>query len=64
MDPAAGLCTVCKFQRVVPTTRQTEYLMCTKHKDDPEIFPRYPRLPVRLCIGFEPIPKERPGGGW
>jgi len=56
----AGLCDRCRHQRVVPTTRGSAFSLCERSRSDPQRFPRYPRLPVRRCDGFEPAPP--PGG--
>jgi hypothetical protein len=57
-SPAAGLCERCKHQRIVKNTRGSRFSLCERSKTDPE-FPRYPRLPVLECGGFEPIPDSR-----
>ena len=53
--PAAGLCDSCVFQRVVTTTRGSWFSLCERSKTEPE-FPKYPRLPVTSCAGYEPRP--------
>ena len=50
--PQAGLCDRCTHQRLVPNTRGSEFSLCELSREDPA-FPRYPRLPVRECAGFE-----------
>ncbi len=50
--PAAGLCDSCAFQRVVPNTRGSVFSLCNRSREDPA-YPRYPRLPVRDCPGYE-----------
>lgn len=50
--PAAGLCNLCRHQQVVPNTRGSVFSLCRRSRDDPS-FPRYPRLPVVECRGFE-----------
>jgi len=49
-----GLCEMCHHQRVVKTAR-SEFSMCERSKTDAR-FPKYPRLPVVACPGFEPRP--------
>jgi hypothetical protein len=49
----AGLCDACRHQQVVGTTRGTAYSLCLRSKTDPA-YPKYPRLPVLRCPGFEP----------
>lgn len=55
--PEAGLCDSCAHQRVVRNTRGSTFSLCLRSRDDPA-YPRYPRLPVRECPGFERSPRE------
>jgi hypothetical protein len=48
----AGLCDACRHQRVVRTRRGSTFSLCLRSKADPA-YPRYPRLPVVSCDGFE-----------
>jgi hypothetical protein len=62
---AAGLCDHCRHQRLVPNTRGSVFSLCERSRTDPA-YPRYPRLPVLRCPGFEPSPAapgqpSRPG---
>jgi hypothetical protein len=50
----AGLCDSCAHQRVVKNTRGSTFSMCERSKTQPE-YPKYPRLPVRGCPGYEPV---------
>ena len=50
--PPAGLCDRCAHQQLVRTTRGPVYSLCRRSHDEPERFPRYPRLPVLSCPGF------------
>ncbi|HET7589760.1 MAG TPA: hypothetical protein VFK14_06195 [Solirubrobacterales bacterium] len=50
--PAAGLCDRCRHQRLVPNTRGSVFSLCERSREEPA-FPRYPRLPVLRCEGFE-----------
>jgi len=43
---------LCQFQRVVRNTRGSAFSMCERSKTEPE-YPKYPRLPVTECAGFE-----------
>ena len=52
--PPAGLCNSCVHQRVVRTTRGSVFSLCQRSKAEPDRFPRYPRLPVTACVGYEP----------
>jgi hypothetical protein len=56
--PAAGLCNRCRHQQLVRTTRGSVFSLCRRSKSEPERFPRYPRLPVVSCPGFETPPKD------
>ena len=51
--PPAGLCNACRHQQLVPNRRGSVFSLCRRSKTDPA-FPRYPRIPVRECVGFEP----------
>ncbi len=51
--PTAGLCDRCRHQRLVPNTRGSVFSLCERSRTDPA-YPRYPRLPVLSCPGFEP----------
>lgn len=51
--PAAGICTVCRHQQLVPNTRGSVFSLCRRSREDAS-FPRYPRLPVTECRGWEP----------
>jgi hypothetical protein len=50
--PPAGLCDSCRHQRVIRNTRGSSFSLCERSRTDPD-FPRYPRLPVRACRGYE-----------
>ena len=49
----AGLCDTCVHQRIVKNTRGSTFSLCQRSKTDPERYPRYPRLPVAACPGYE-----------
>jgi hypothetical protein len=49
----AGLCDSCRHQRIVETRRGSRFSFCERSKTEPERFPKYPRLPVRECDGYE-----------
>ena len=49
----AGLCDTCAHQQVVRNTRGSAFSLCTRSRDDPA-YPRYPRVPVLGCPGYEP----------
>jgi hypothetical protein len=52
----AGLCDSCRHQRIVTNTRGSRFSMCQRSKTEPERYPKYPRLPVRECAGYERKP--------
>jgi len=60
VPPPTGLCAACAHQQLVPNTRGSVFSKCGLSKADPS-FPRYPRLPVLRCEGFEPAP-DTPAG--
>jgi len=51
-SPPVGLCNLCVHQQTVPNTRGSVFSLCRRSKTDPS-FPRYPRIPVTECRGFE-----------
>ena len=50
VDP--GLCARCAHVRVVRSRRGSVFYLCLRSASDPS-FPRYPRLPVLACRGYE-----------
>jgi hypothetical protein len=50
--PHAGLCNACTYQRLVPNTRGSLFSLCERSKLEPQLFARYPRLPVSACRGY------------
>ena len=52
-SPDPGLCAACRHARVQHSARGSTFWRCGRADDD-ERFPRYPRLPVRVCPGHEP----------
>lgn len=49
----AGLCDACRHQKLIGNTRGSTFSMCLLARVDPR-FPKYPRIPVAACPGFEP----------
>jgi hypothetical protein len=47
-----NLCDSCRHQQVVPNTRGSVFSLCRRSRDEPERYPRYPRLPVVRCGGW------------
>lgn len=50
--PQPGLCAGCEHARVVTGARSL-FWMCRRAETEPEAYPRYPRLPVLSCPGWE-----------
>jgi hypothetical protein len=48
----AGLCDHCRHQKLIGNTRGSTFSMCERSKVD-DRFPKYPRIPVGECPGFE-----------
>jgi hypothetical protein len=59
--PAAGLCDSCAHQRVIRNTRGSSFSLCERSRSDPS-YPKYPRLPVLRCAGFQARPGFSPSG--
>jgi hypothetical protein len=51
---SAGLCDRCAHQKLIQNTRGSTFSMCLRHRSEPERYPKYPRLPVIACAGYEP----------
>jgi hypothetical protein len=58
-DPlgATSLCDTCRHQQVVRNTRGSSFSLCRRSRTEPA-YPRYPRLPVLRCPGYEPRSDE------
>lgn len=52
-----GLCATCRHARILHS-RTSTFLRCAMAEVDPA-FPRYPRLPVLTCRGYERSEEER-----
>jgi hypothetical protein len=50
--PIAGLCADCVWARPVTSSKGSTFWLCGRSAEDPR-FPKYPRLPVVRCPGFE-----------
>jgi hypothetical protein len=51
-----GLCDDCAHAKRITSSRDSEFILCLKSKDDSR-FPKYPRLPVVVCSGYESVTK-------
>jgi hypothetical protein len=49
-----GLCSDCLYMRQIVSDRGSTFYQCERSASNPE-FPKYPRLPVIQCPGYEPI---------
>ena len=49
----AGLCETCVHQKLIESDRGRKFVMCALSVTNPD-FPKYPRLPVLECSGYEP----------
>ena len=47
-----GLCASCRHAQTVTSDRGSRFVLCGLWKSDPR-FPKYPRLPVRACDGWQ-----------
>ncbi len=56
--PPAGLCDSCRSQQLIRNTRGSEFSLCLRSRTEPERFPRYPRLPVYECGGYQRRPQR------
>jgi|HubBroStandDraft_4_1064222.scaffolds.fasta_scaffold152666_2 hypothetical protein len=56
----AGLCADCGHMRKMESDRGTIFFLCQKSATDCE-FPKYPRLPVLQCRGYEPKKRSESG---
>jgi hypothetical protein len=60
--PGIGLCADCRFMRRIESDRGSTFYLCERSATDPS-FPKYPRLPVLRCIGYEPSGSDfKPAG--
>jgi hypothetical protein len=40
----------------VPNTRGSVFSLCERSRDEPNLFARYPRIPVTDCRGYQARP--------
>lgn len=52
-----GLCLHCRWVRQMESDRGSLFYYCKLSETD-ATFPKYPRLPVLRCAGYEPLKKE------
>jgi len=53
-----GLCADCQFMRKIVTDRGSTFYQCQLSATNPD-FPKYPRLPVVRCTGYQPLAKSQ-----
>lgn len=53
-EEAVGLCTRCRHMEVVGSAKGSRFYLCRLSSVDAG-FPKYPRLPVMHCRGFERV---------
>jgi hypothetical protein len=54
-----GLCADCKFAQRIASSKGSIFLLCGLSKTDPR-FPKYPRLPVLTCSGYQQSQPKTP----
>jgi hypothetical protein len=52
LDRSVGLCAGCAHVETIRSDRGSVFYLCKLSAGDPR-FPKYPRLPVRSCAGYE-----------
>ncbi|MBA2348805.1 MAG: hypothetical protein H0V81_10970 [Solirubrobacterales bacterium] len=52
-ETPVGLCSSCTHQRMIRSGRGSTFSMCERGLKD-DAWPKYPRLPVLRCRGYEP----------
>lgn len=54
----AGLCADCMHMQLIKSDRSSTFYLCRCSAVDPS-FPKYPRLPVLQCRGYERTDSDR-----
>ena len=54
----AGLCARCRLVRIIRSDRGSVFYLCRRSATDPA-YAQYPRLPVRVCRGYEEQESDR-----
>jgi hypothetical protein len=52
-----GLCAACHWMQKMESDRGSLFYLCQRSVTDPA-FPKYPRLPVLRCHGYDPLNEE------
>jgi len=53
LSSGAGLCQECSFAKIVVSSKEHRFYYCLLSETNSS-FPKYPRLPILRCPGFEP----------
>lgn len=51
-EASVGICLHCLRLRIVVSRTGSRFYLCERSRTDPA-YPKYPRLPVRRCEGYE-----------
>jgi len=49
----SGLCESCRFARTIVSDRGSQFTQCSRSRYEAHLFPKYPKLPVLSCDGYE-----------
>lgn len=52
-----GLCSSCRHAGLIESAKGSQFLLCKLSRSDPD-FPKYPRLPVLACRGYQNKPSS------
>jgi hypothetical protein len=58
-QPDPGLCRDCRYSHRIESDRGSIFFRCELSLQNPQ-FPKYPRLPVRECSGYQPANATKP----
>ena len=56
-DGSIGLCARCRHAERITSARGSTFYLCRLSTTDPR-FPKYPRLPVLACDGYDPLARR------
>ncbi|MGH7965962.1 MAG: hypothetical protein ACRERD_29785 [Candidatus Binatia bacterium] len=56
--PQVGLCADCRYRREIVSGKGSRFFYCLRAETDMQ-YPRYPRLPVLHCTGYQTEPRGR-----
>lgn len=55
VDPRVGLCARCHHAKKIETAKGSRFYFCQKSLEAAKNYPRYPRLPVVSCKGYNDV---------